>query len=387
MRTGLVSVVIRELRRICSEPSYFIIIIVTPFLIFFLFASMFSKGVIRNIPVAVVDRDNSAMSREIIRKIDSMPSVRITGILTNLEEGRVSLVRGGIYSLIYIQNGFESKTERGIPCNIINYYNNENLLISGTVVRDITAVISNFSSEKFAENLSKKGMLQPQIKSMTEPVTVSTHVLFNPYLNYMYYLLSGLLPNALHFFILLTSIYAIGIEMKKGTMAELMETGGMNTAVAITGKLIPYTLIYSVIGMFMLGLMFRYLQFPVKGNLFLVVISTLFFVVSYQAVGIVFIALTGNLTKAMLASSFYASSAFTFSGVTFPVITMYGPAKIWSYCLPITHYLDVIVEQAFRGSPLNISVRSMFYMILFLLLPVMLYPRLKTLLSGAGGNG
>lgn len=381
IKSGLLRVLIREIRWILREPSFIIIMFVLPVVMFFIFTSMFSNGVPRDIPVAVLDCDNSVLSREVIRRLDSIPSLKVSGSINTLYEGRAALHRGDVYAVIYIPADFEKNAEHGTPVRIINYYNNENQLLGGTIVRDITAGISSISTEKFKDNLSRKGMPRVQVDAMAEPIRASVRVLFNPYTNYMYYLVSGLLPTALHFFVILSSIYSIGIEIKKGSIDEAIETGGGNIAAVITGKLLPYTFIYTAIGMFMLILMFGYLHFPMQGDMFIIIAATVLLVLCYQAAGLFFIGVSGSLINGLLSSSFYASSAFTFTGMTFPMISMFYPARIWSYFLPLTHYLNIIVEQAFRGSPVNISAKSFFYMILFLFLPFIIYPRLKDIMT------
>ena len=218
----------------------------------------------------------------------------------------------------------------------------------------------------------KSKLSESQAEAVVEPIRVNAHVLFNPYTNYMYYLLSGILPTMLQFFIILCTIYSIGIEIKKGTIAEAMEYGGGNIIKVLSGKLLPYTIIFSLMGMLMLSLMFKYLKFPLQGNIHIIIVSTIIFVLAYQAVGLFYIALGGNILKSLLSAAFYASSAFTFTGITYPMVTMYWPAQLWGKLLPLTHYLNIIVEQALKALLwiLHLSLSSIslcFFSFLFLL--------------------
>ena len=355
--------------------------VVLPLIMFFFFISMFRQGVPRDIPIGIIDADNTRLSRELVRRLNAVPSLEVKNPVTNLEEGRKLLIQGKIYSLVYIQDDFESKAARGLPSEIIHYYNNENQLVGGTIFKDVSSTVRELSGELLKDNLLRKGMSQTQTEAMAEPIAVNTHVLFNPYTNYMYYLLSGILPTMLQFFILLTTIYTVGIELKKSTIQSAMETGGMSVITVLSGKLLPYTMIFSVMGLFMLTLMFKYLGFPLQGNVYLIIGATLLFVLAYQAVGLLFIGLTGNLLKGMLNASFYSSSAFTFTGMTYPMVAMYWPAKVWAQFLPLTHYLNIIVEQAFRSSPMSVTAKSFIPLTIFLFIPFLVLPRLKTLFT------
>lgn len=380
-KKGLIAVFKREMRWISREPSFILMTVVLPLVMFFFFVSMFSQGVPRNMPIGIIDSDNSRLSRELIRRLNAVPSIEVSHSVSNLEEGRRLIIQGKIYSLIYIQNGFESKTARGLSSEIIHYYNNENQLVGGTIFKDVTSTVRDLSGEILKDSLLRKGLSTSQADAMTEPIAVNTHVLFNPYTNYMYYLLTGILPTMLQFFILLTTIYTVGIELKKSTIKSAMETGGMSVVTVLSGKLLPYTFIFSVMGLFMLTLMFKYLGFPLQGNIYLIISATLLFVLAYQAMGLLFIGLTGNLLKSMLNASFYSSSAFTFTGMTYPMIAMYWPAKVWAKFLPLTHYLNIIIEQAFRSSPVSVTAKSFIPLILFLFIPFLVLPRIKKLFT------
>lgn len=377
-KTGLWPIFKREIRWITREPSFILMTLVFPLLMFFLLISMFGKGVPRDMPIGIYDADNSQLSREIIRKLDAAPSLRFAYDISSLEEAKKFLIQGKIYSFLYIEKNFEKNLKRGLPSNIIQYYNNENQLVGGTIFRDITATIKSISTEILKDNLGKLKLSKQDIDAIAEPIVINTTVLFNPYTNYMYYLLSGLLPTMLQFFIILCSIYTIGIELKRKTIENAMKIGNMSLLNVIIGKLLPYTIIFSMLGMLMIILMFKFLQFPLNGDIKLIVLATFLFVFSYQAVALFFVGLTGRLLTSMTFASFYASTAFTFVGMTYPLVSMYWPAKVWAQILPLTHYLNIIVEQGFRGSPANVTAQSFFFLILFLLLPFLVISRLKT---------
>ncbi len=380
-KRGLIPVLRREIKRIFSHPSFVMMTVILPLLMFFLFISMFDEGVPRDIPIGIYDADNSSLTREIVRRLEAVPSIKIHTGVNSLEEGKTLLRKEEIYSLLYFKKNLSKDVDRGLSPKVVNFYNNENLMIGGTIYRDVTMTIRDFSSEILTDRLLKKGMSASQALAMSEPIKINTHVLFNPYTNYMYYLVSSLLPTMLHFFVILCSIYSIGIEIKKGTIGEAYELGNRSVITVLTGKLLPYTAIFSLLGMFMLTLFFRYLEFPMKGNMAIVVVSTFLLILSYQAVAMLFIAISGRLLSAMLSASFYASTAFTFIGMTFPLVSMFKPAQIWAQFLPLTHYMNIYIDQALRGSPVGISARSFFILTAFLLIPFFLIPRFKTLFT------
>ena len=75
------------------------------------------------------------------------------------------------------------------------------------------------------------------------PVKLHQHVLFNPFGNYAYFLLTALLPLMILVFTLLTTIFSVGIELREGTGPDWLEHASGSIIVALTGKLFPYTVL------------------------------------------------------------------------------------------------------------------------------------------------
>lgn len=88
------------------------------------------------------------------------------------------------------------------------------------------------------------------------------------------------------------------------------------------------------------------------------------------------VAVTADLRLALSLGGGYSVLAFTFSGLSFPIMAMYGGVRIFSRIFPFTYFTDMIVDQALRGAPVSYSLPDMSYMLLFLLLPAVVLPRL-----------
>jgi ABC-2 type transport system permease protein len=100
-------------------------------------------------------------------------------------------------------------------------------------------------------------------------------------------------------------------------------------------------------------------------------------IIAYQSVGVVFISITANLRLGLMGASFYASTAYTFIGMTFPIIAFPLPARIWAECIPLTHYMRIYIDQAVMGAAVPLSIRSCVALVLFILLPFALSWRIS----------
>lgn len=381
-KVGILRVVRRELKRMSSRPLYILGGLLLPLATFGIISATFSKGVPRDLPVAVYDGDHSALSRQLIRMIDSSSSIEVVRRVTDLESGHRLIRKGKVYALIVLQRDLQKDVISGKAPSVINYYNNEFLLPGSLIARDVRNAVETLSAGldlRFRQRLGQMTQAQPGV---IEPIRVESHGLFNPHLNYTYFLVSTLLPNMLQIFVIVMSVYAIGIELKEGTAREWLECADNRTWKALLGKLLPYTLLFCIVGLFMNNILFRYLGVPLRGSLGLITLAGFLMILAYQAVALLLVSITVNLRLSLSFAAFYSSTAFAFVGVTFPTVGMPLPAKAWAGILPLYYYLRIFVDQTVRGIPAVLAITPLTVLMAFILfLPIFPLFRMRKLMS------
>ncbi|MCP3872141.1 MAG: ABC transporter permease [Desulfobacteraceae bacterium] len=350
-----------------TRPLYLLITIILPLASFFIFWTIFKSGVPTDLPISVYDGDNTQTSRRISRMLDSTSLLDVVQKVTSIDQGKKLMLRGDSYALVVLPKNMEKDILRRQSPEIINFYNNEFLLIGSLINKDITTVIKTVSKGLNLSMRQKQNEMTTAAMAHIEPLSIKKHVLFNPYLNYFYYLTGTLQPTMLQLFIIIMAIFAFGIELKDGTAGELFERANGNLTAIIVGKLLPYSIIYILLGLFMNIYLFRIPGFPFRGNMAVLVLATILFVFAYQAIGVLIISVTANLRMSLSMAGFYSATAFAFGGVTFPAMGMPLFAKIWSSILPLTHYIKVFVDQSIKGVPLSVSIPDLCYLSFFII--------------------
>lgn len=380
---GIFASMRREIGRITSNPLLFMLMVVLPLGTLAVFRAMFGDiGVPRNLPVAVCDQDHSSLSRNVTRMIDATPSVRVAERVTDPSRGRKLVAEGVTYALILLPKDLEKKALMHAPVPVVCWYNNQYMLAGSLINRDVRAAVNTVSagfdiSFREARNETREAAIDHQ-----EPVVLDTHLQFNPYLNYVYFLESALLPTMLQLFIIITTIYAVGVELKNGTARKWLVSGSGHRR-ALAGKLLPYSAAFTILGIIMNVFLFYWRGVPLRGSGSLIAGATVLLVLASQSVGLLLIAITSNLRLSLSFAAFYTSTAFAFVGITFPRIGMITPARIWADILPLTHYLDLFVDQALRGAPTRVSFDSLAALALFTVMGICVaaLPRLGRLMK------
>lgn len=377
MREGILCVLSRELKRMSSSSLYLFVLLIFPLASFFLFTEVFDKGVPHKIPIAVHDQDGTSMSRKAIRMIGATQSVDITYRVTSYEEGKNLILEGKSNALVIIPKDFEQNLYRGIPGKVYVSVSNVNILKGGLLDRDIRTALLTLNAGVNLLSRAKKGEDLNAAAQQIMPIVVEKRMLYNPFGSYAYYLLTALLPIMLQMFILTATVYAINVEMKEGTAREWLKASGFNVISAITGKVIPYSIVFFIVSLFMSTLLYRFIGVPLRGSRIVLMLSNLFFVLSYQGIGVLIANMTSNLRMALSISSAYAVCAFTFSGLTFPFVGMPHALVVVGQFFPFTHYLDIYISQGLRGAPLYTALFPLGMMGFFILVPLTFLPRLK----------
>lgn len=367
----------RELRRIARQPMYWLLLVVLPVVSFAFFAVVFKEGVARDIPIAVLDEDHTALSRKVTQMIDDTPTAMVSYEVQSMDEAEHLMREGRISAIIQIPAFFEKEILSVGQTHLESYVSGTNITVNGLLAKDIQTAVTTFQAGVQLQMLMKQGLTERQAMAQIQPVRFVKHVLFNPYTNYSYYLSPSFMPMMLLIFVIMTTIFAVGTELKRGTAGEWFATGGDSVAASVAGKLLPITVVMFLVAMAMLCIIFKVVGVPLNGSLWVILLATLLFIVSYQAIGLFIVALLSNLRLSLSIGGGYSVLAFTFSGLTFPVMAMWPAMQYLSRLFPFTYYTDIFVDQMLRGAPVVCSLPDLGYMSLFILLPFLCRRRLR----------
>ena len=369
----------RELKRIRGNMLYPLLMIILPVLSFMFFAAIFSEGTPHDMAIAVMDNDKTPTSRTLLSMLDHTPSAAVKYNIQDMDEGERMIRSGEISAIVYIPENFEKDILSNTQTNVTAYISGLNITANGLLSKDLQTAANTFSAGIQLQLLMKKGLSEKQAYAQLMPVHFDKHVLFNPYTNYSYYLLPSFMPMMLMVFSLLLTIYAIGSELREGSAGEWFRIAGGNPWIALTGKLLPHTSAMFLMSIFMNTVMYKWVGVPLNGSPGILTLAAFMLILAYQAIGILIISVLSNLRLSLSIGGGYSVLAFTFSGLTFPLIAMDNILRISAYIYPFTFYTEIFVDQAMRGAPVIYSIPYSGWMLLFIFLPVLCVNRLKTI--------
>lgn len=354
----------RELRRIQARPKLMFMLGPFPLLLMLLLAAVFSEGLPRDLPVAVVDNDRSMLSRQAIRMVDATPDVAVKLQVPNLAEGKQAIIRGDVYAVVLLPEGMERDLLNARQPEIVTFYNNQLLTIGGIVSRATQRALRTFSAGISLRVLTSSGLPEEVAREAVLPIPVQQSPLFNPALDYTQFLLAALIPTVLLIFISASASLNMARDLQQYNGARnLLRLGGAPLKVLI-GKLLPYGIVFLITLTFGDAILFGYFEAPFQGRVLFHATYSILFVVSSLCLGTLIGVVTKDTIAALGMTGVLTGPAFGFAGISFPRLLMNNFAWAWGGLLPLVPYLELRVDQVLRGAPIETSLPALGWLVL-----------------------
>ena len=370
-------IMMRELQILRQNHIYRFCMVLFPVLVIFFFTSIMDDGLPTEMPVGVVDLDNTATSRSLIRRLDGFQMSRVVARFPSVTEARRAIQRNEIYGFLYIPKGTTDKLLASRQPKVSYYYTYTSIAAGSMVMKDMKTISTLGSAAVGQATMRARGLTDRQIQAVLQPIKIDLHQIANPWSNYNVYLSTVMVPGIIMLFIFLISTYSLGTELKFNTSKQWLEMAGGNITLAMLGKFLPQTIIWLAIVFGYEWYVFYHLGFPHQGGPWLLVLLGLMQVLASQGFGIFAFGLMPSLRMSMSVSSLWAVLSISMAGSAFPVMGMDGALQSLSWLFPLRHYWMMFQICVFNGYPLIEAWFHFVALAAFMLLPWLVIKKIK----------
>lgn len=346
-------IALRECDIMVHNPIYAFCMIIFPIVVVLFFTSLMDEGMPTDLPVGVVDQDNTPTTRSLIRQLDAFQTTHVVAHYANMNDARESIQRGQIYAFLLIPKGTTSGLASGNQPKISFYYSTVTLLPGNLLFRDLKTISVLGSAAVGKTKLSALGKTGREIRTFLQPISVDLHMIGNPWSNYNIYLSTAMVPGVLMLFVFLITPYSIGTELKFGRSKEWIQMAGGNIGIAVSGKLLPQTLIFLTIFLSFDFYIFEVLNFPHPGGCIPILLLSVLSVLAAEGFGIFAFGLMPSLRMSMSICALWSVLSFSVCGATFPVFAMDSMIEALAQLFPLRHYYMIYQICIFNGFPLS----------------------------------
>ena len=368
---------VRELVIMWRHPIYGFCTIVFPVLVMAFFTTLMNEGEPVEMPVGVVDQDNTHVSRAMIRQLDAFQTTHVVGHYANMNDAREAIQQNKIYAFLLIPKGTTDELLNSEQPKISFYYSNVTLVAGSLLFRDLKTVSTLGSAAVGSAKLSALGKTSKEIRTFLQPINIDLHMVGNPWANYNIYLSTAMVPGVLMVFVFLLAPYSIGTELKFHRSKQWMRMAGNNIHVAIAGKILPQTLLFTLMMWCFEFYIFYGLGFPHPGGVVPIMLLGFLSVAACQCFGIFAFGLMPSLRMAMSICSLWSVISFSACGATFPVFAMDSMIQSLAQLFPLRHYYMIYQMCIFNGYPLSYAWFHFMALAIFICLPIFTINNIK----------
>lgn len=296
----------KEFIIIWKDPKSRGIIIALPLLQLFVFANAITMEV-KNIDVAVIDRDNSVESRELLSRFENSPRFRRFYILDNEKDFKEKIDTQRVQIGIYINNDFSSAVKSNRPVDVLIVADGRQTNSASIASGYASQIIASYNREISASN---SAVINPVVRNW-----------YNPNLEYRWYILTILVAMLALVITLLLTALSIAREREMGTFDQLI-VSPLSSFEILLGKTIPPLVIAMTLTCIMTILVIVLFKVPFVGSVLLFLISVFVSLLSIVGVGLFISSICKTQQQAILGVITFQMPAILLSGFISPIEDM-----------------------------------------------------------------
>ncbi|MEE1943484.1 ABC transporter permease [Pedobacter sp. KR3-3] len=342
----------REFRLFWNNNVLRILFIGAPIMYGVLLGYVYCKGKVTDLPIIVVDQDQSKLSKRAVEMMDDNEVLKIAVLKFDENDLSRLMIEKDAASVVIIPAGFEKQVLTKKYPEVTTIVNTANVLTANYASTAIQVVLGTLKAGVQLETLRKQGVPENLLLSQYEPFKTTFIKKNNRSTNYMYFLWPGILATVLQQVLMLGLALSFASEFENGTFKELVGKAP-STFKLLLVKIIPYLLMS--FGVWLLYWFFTWwFDIPFYHNLGILTLAAGLFVVAVCFIGVLVSIVIPNQLKATEVLMVIATPSFILSGFTWPLSQMPGWIQGIASVIPLTHFLPIFRILIIENGPVDL---------------------------------
>lgn len=338
----LKAMLIKEFIQTFRDPRMRVVLFIVPMIQTIIFGYAVNMDV-RNIPTAVIDRDNTPQSRDLLAVLFSSGHFRLEQRLTDERAVDRLLEQGDIRLVLVINHGLAERLGQGKTATVQALLDGSNSNTAGVIL----GYLSRFAEARNITLLTEQATRHGGV-ALPGAVRLETRAWFNPDLASPPFYVPAVIANILFIITMLLSAMAVVREKEIGTIEQVLVTP-IRKHEFILGKTLPFVLI-GYANVFLISLVgWLVFQVPVRGSIWLLILATGLFLMSSLGTGLFISTISQTQQQATMSAFFVIFLSMLLSGFAFPVDNMPLPVQWLTLINPVRWFMEIIRGLYLKG--------------------------------------
>ena len=305
---------------------------------------------IKHVPLAVVDYDNSQVSRDLISRFQASRYFELRQRLTDRRRVPELIDRGEVTIALEINAGFARKLRKGETAHlqvIVDSSNSNTALVGLGYVNEVAR---GFASDYRAEALNRQN---PSAAAQVPEIVLDRRPWYNPDMSSQWFFVPGVIGNLVLVIVVTLTAFAVVREREIGTLEQIMVTP-IRRVEFILGKTIPFFLIGLLDAALISAVGTLWFRVPLEGSLGVLALGTVLFLFCMLGIGLFISTVSDTQQQAMVTGFFFIMPAVVFSGFGSPISSMPEVLQWLTYLNPLRYFEVVLRSVYLKGVGLEV---------------------------------
>lgn len=327
-----------------------------------LFYAVYSAQVLKDIPTAVVDLDNSAASRELVDKIGKAEYLKLVASVTSYDDLQELIKQGKAVVGVVIPENYGRNLALGRQVRVLAVIDGSNMIYATNASAALLTVTRTLSAQAGVSALVARGVQLQQAKEAYQAIDISEEAWFNPALNYAYFLVLALALNIWQQCCTLAA--CLNVIGERGMKSWLqIKACGISKFRFFASKSIAQIFIFMAVVLPIYVLAFGVFKLPLNFSWAALLFFTLAFAVAVHSIGTLASSFAHNAVNAARFGMIIALPSFVLSGYTWPLEAMPVYLQKIAWILPQTWFFQGLNYFAFKNAGWNLMTHYILAML------------------------
>lgn len=329
----------REFKMIFSDSAVVMSYILSTLAVAFFYSYVYSNEIFTDLPVAVVDNDQTSVSRQVSEMIDATPELNAAYRTTNMDEARNLFEEGVVKGIILIPKGFSRDLQKEGDVPAISVYGDASYMLY--YKQTLTAVmqsVGTLSGQVEIKKMISNGIPMQQAMDTRRPFGVIGIPLFNINVGYATFLLPIVFIIAVQTLQLTAMGILNGTLREKRIFAKTFSYAKQKfSSIFLTlGRAMAYLAISMILLLIQVVVVMHVYTFPQRGNLWEITVFLIPVILSITFLGMTMTVLFKRREDAIMTVTVFSIPTLVLCGLSWPATAFPVWAKIVSVFIPST---------------------------------------------------
>lgn len=299
---------------------------------------------VRHVPLAIVDRDNTPASRELVARFTGSAYFDAIARTDDADQARALVDSATAAAILEIDAGYERRLHSGQAAPV-------QLIVDGSDSNTARYVV-NYANVIAATAANTTALDQTlRLAGRTVPlgaVDLQPRAWFNADLESRHFYVPGVISIMVMLISLMLTSMAIVREKEVGTIEQIMVTP-IRPVEFILGKTAPFAVIGFIDVALVSAVALFWFQIPFRGSFALLLLGVALFLLGTLGIGLFISTISRTQQQAMMTTFFFFFPAMLFSGFIFPLANMPAFFQYLSLVDPLRYILVIIRGVFLKG--------------------------------------